>query len=188
MNFLKNLSNMAAILFLSTLFVLPVHATERGNVGFGFGTSFHKHQQSALKNASAPFFRLYGDPNDALAVKTVKKGKTTLEIGALPKVTKDGVEVDVMTYATGKGNNYRKWKITDVKMNVGGELLRRTKGDTCFVDVGEAATKPIAVIGTVLNTAVPGDSYDEGSSQGGACAPGKPCGPSGTAWASTSRV
>ena len=31
----------------------------RGNIGFGFGTSFHKHQNATLKTAGMNYFRLY---------------------------------------------------------------------------------------------------------------------------------
>jgi hypothetical protein len=34
-------------------------AQAKGNIGFGFGTSFHKHQQSMLKTAGMNYFRLY---------------------------------------------------------------------------------------------------------------------------------
>jgi hypothetical protein len=34
-------------------------AEAKGNIGFGFGTSFHKHQQSMLKTAGMNYFRLY---------------------------------------------------------------------------------------------------------------------------------
>lgn len=34
-------------------------AQARGNIGFGFGTSFHKHQSAMLKTAGMNYFRLY---------------------------------------------------------------------------------------------------------------------------------
>jgi hypothetical protein len=34
-------------------------ADTRGNLGFGFGTAFHKHQKAMLQNAGMNYFRLY---------------------------------------------------------------------------------------------------------------------------------
>lgn len=34
-------------------------AQSRGNIGFGFGTSFHAHQKAVIKQAAVNYFRLY---------------------------------------------------------------------------------------------------------------------------------
>ncbi|MDP8298550.1 MAG: hypothetical protein P9L88_01400 [Candidatus Tantalella remota] len=178
------MKTLASIITLSLLINIsvPVHAGERGNIGFGFGTQFHKHQNAQLKTAGINFFRLYGESDNAVTTQSIKKGKTTVEVGANPTFTEDGVVIDVVAFATGKGANYRKWKITDIKMDVGGELLRTVDGDIFWVAPGEAKTRPAAVAVTAINAYAPSTSSapEQPAQSGGACTPGQPCGPSGS--------
>jgi hypothetical protein len=56
---MKKFKMFIASLICVAMFSGMAMAQAKGNIGFGFGTSFHKHQNSMLKTAGMNYFRLY---------------------------------------------------------------------------------------------------------------------------------
>jgi hypothetical protein len=50
---------IASVICIAMFSGMAMAQQNRGNIGFGFGTSFHKHQNAMLKTAGMNYFRLY---------------------------------------------------------------------------------------------------------------------------------
>ena len=50
---------IASLICVAMFSSMAMAEQTRGNIGFGFGTSFHKHQNAMLKTAGMNYFRLY---------------------------------------------------------------------------------------------------------------------------------
>jgi hypothetical protein len=50
---------IASVICIAMFSGMALAQQSRGNIGFGFGAAFHKHQNSMLKTAGMNYFRLY---------------------------------------------------------------------------------------------------------------------------------
>jgi len=98
------------------------------------------------------FFARTSFPQDAIQYKKIKGRKASCDVGILYKKTPRGMDIDVSAIATGKGINFRKWKITDMKLNIEGNKIKAYKKETFYITkesfFHDAATLLFAAIGT----------------------------------------
>lgn len=83
---------------------------------------------SVKTDASVP-----GKPTDTIQYKQIKVNDVTSDTGVLIKDTAGGTEVGISSLPTGKGSNFRKWKVDKIALDLDGERLKPVKCDNFYV-------------------------------------------------------
>lgn len=83
--------------------------------------------------------------------------KVTCDAAVSYKTTKDGLEVKVAAVAYGKGSEFRKWDVTDIRLHIGRQAITTENSSKFFVKKESIFRYPAAVvfaaIGTQISTA-----------------------------------
>lgn len=91
--------------------------------------------------------------------KQFKFEKATCYVGVLYKTTAEATTIGVSAIATGMGSQFRKWEISDIKLNIGGEKIRPDTSAKFYVKKESFFRVPAAVLFAVLGAQVePGGS------------------------------
>lgn len=67
---------------------------------------------------------------------------------------RNGMNIAVSAIATGKGAEFRKWKVTDIRLNIAGDAVRPNKEEKFFVRRESLFRIPAAVIFAALGTQI----------------------------------
>ena len=97
----------------------------------------------------------------------IRVGKVSCSVGVVYKVTRKGTKVEVASVATGKGADYRKWEVTDTKLNVGGEMVRPSTTEKIYTVQESIFRFPAAVVFAAI-----GSQYERYSDE---CSSGQVC-------------
>jgi hypothetical protein len=94
------------------------------------------------------------------------------DAGVLYSPAPDGMTVSVSAIATGKGAEFRKWKVSGIKLNIGGERMRPERSERFYVKEESLFRIPAAVIFAALGTQidVSGSSLEKGVAKVGMAA------------------
>jgi len=83
---------------------------------------------------------------EGIEYKTVTVRKTDCDIGILYRRTPEGMEIQVAGMAIGQGADFRKWEVTDIKLDIDGNVIRPVETNK-FYGVKESVFRwPAAVI------------------------------------------
>ena len=88
---------------------------------------------------------LFAD-NEEMQYRCVRLEKVTCDVGVLYKDAGGGREIAVSAIATGKGANFRKWRVTDIRLRVNGEAVRPVESGKFFVREESIFRIPAAVV------------------------------------------
>ncbi|MDP3789550.1 MAG: hypothetical protein Q8R48_04025, partial [Candidatus Omnitrophota bacterium] len=61
---------------------------------------------------------------EGVQYKKVEEDRTSVDAGIRYGRTPDGMDIDVSVIATGKGADFRKWEVTDLRLNIDGERVK----------------------------------------------------------------
>ena len=85
-----------------------------------------------------------------LQYDSVKKGRVNTEVGC-HYIVKDGaIKIEVSAISTGKGADYRKWEVSDIKISIDGVIRRPDKSDKFYVREESLFRWPAAVVFAVF--------------------------------------
>jgi hypothetical protein len=104
----------------------------------------------------------------AIQYKSIKKRDISCDIGTLYKNTPDGgLDVTVSAIAKGKGSDFRKWKVKDIKLDIDGDAIRPGEAEL-FYSVKESVFRvPAAVVFAAIGTQY--ERYSSSCSGGEVC-------------------
>jgi len=104
-----------------------------------------------------------------LQFETTRDKEFEVSSGLRYEARPDGtVDVDVASMATGKGAEFRKWEVTDTKIDTESGLVRPSSYDNIYSTQESVFAKPAAVVFTALGAAY-GIYADKCSSGGSTC-------------------
>jgi len=82
----------------------------------------------------------------------LKGDRAKCDTATLYKPTPRGMDVTASTVVTGKGADFRKWKVDDVRMDIDGEVIKPDKEEDFYIEKDsyyrEAAAVTLAAIGS----------------------------------------
>lgn len=96
---------------------------------------------------------------------TVEKAKC--DVGILYKETETGMELKVAAVATGKGADFRKWEVTGIKLDAGGEMVKPSSSEKSWGGEASFFRLPAAFIFAAIGT-----QYERYGSE---CSSGQTC-------------
>jgi hypothetical protein len=106
-------------------------------------------------------------PEEDIQYETLTAGKTQCDVGILYKETPDGMEIQVAGVATGKGADFRKWEVTDIKLDASGETLKPSTVEKTWGGEASFMRLPAAFVFAAI-----GSQYERYGSE---CASGHTC-------------
>lgn len=122
---------------------------------------------------AALFFCADLPASEEIQYKSFKLDDVSCEVGLLYKNTPGGMQVIVSAIPYGKGSEFRKWKITDVRISMGGlggTRIRPAKTSKFFVKKENFWKYPSAVLFVVIAAQMPasGSNFDKALTRTGA--------------------
>ncbi len=117
------------------------------------------------------FAAFAGETNENLQYINTKEGKTSCDFGILYKEAPEGMEVEISGVATGKGADIRRWEISDIKLDAGGEFVRPVSNNVFYGDRKSLFALPAAFVFAAIGT-----QYEM---YGNECSSGRVCNVSG---------
>ena len=87
---------------------------------------------------------------EEMQYRKVKVENAACEMGILYKGTADGMDIGVSAVATGKGADFRKWKVTKIKLKIGGERIKPDVSGKFFVREESFMRVPAAVLFAII--------------------------------------
>lgn len=90
-----------------------------------------------------------------------KFDKATCDVGIIYKTTPEGLDIGVSAIALGKGADFRRWRINDIRIHAAGGVERPVKSEKFFVNKESFFRVPAAVLFAVIGAMDPG--YSTGS-------------------------
>lgn len=111
--------------------------------------------------------------SEEVQYKSFKLDDLSCEVGLLYKNIPDGMQVTVSAIAYGKGSEFRKWKITDIRISMGGlggTRIKPKQTTKFFVKKENFWKYPSAVLFAVIGAQIPasGSSLEKGITRTGA--------------------
>ncbi|GEM_PF-1567651 len=105
-----------------------------------------------------------------LDYRKFKLDNETCDVAVLYRDTKDGADVAISAIAMGKGANFRKWLVTDVRLRSGEDRIRPDDYGKFYVRQESFFRLPAAVLFAALGTQinVSGSSLNQGIGKAGA--------------------
>jgi len=105
-----------------------------------------------------------------LDYRKFKLENETCDVAILYRDKKDGADVAISAIAMGKGTNFRKWLVTDVRLRLGEERVRPDDYGKFYVRQESFFRLPAAVLFAALGTQinVSGSSLEQGIGKAGA--------------------
>ena len=106
---------------------------------------------------------------EEIEYKRFKLEKATCDAAMLYRETAKGVDIGVSAIATGKGTDFRKWNITDIKIHVDDERITPDRSDKFYVKAESIFRIPAAVLFAVLGTQIDvgGSGLEQGIAKAG---------------------
>jgi hypothetical protein len=92
----------------------------------------------------------YAFPQEEVQYKKFKFENAEMHVGILYKDRPDGLDIGVSAIATGKGAEFRRWRITYLKLNIDGERIRPDRSDKFWTREESFFRVPAAVLFAVL--------------------------------------
>jgi len=83
---------------------------------------------------------------EGIEYKTVTVRKTDCDIGILYRRTPEGMEIQVAAMAIGQGADFRKWEVTDIKLDIDGNIIRPVEFNKFYGRKESVFRVPAAVI------------------------------------------
>lgn len=107
---------------------------------------------------------------DDMRYRKVTIDQASCDVGVLYKVRPGGLDVVVSAIATGQGAEFRKWKVTDIRLRIGSAKIRPHAEGKFFVNKESFFRVPAAVVFAALGTQVTGqgNSLAQGITRAGA--------------------
>lgn len=102
--------------------------------------------------------------------KKIKLERVNCDIGALYTLKPDGAEIGVSAIATGHGAEFRKWIVSDIRLNIDGQKIRPQTEGKFFVNKESLFRIPGAVVFAVIGAQIPaaGSGLQKGITRTGA--------------------
>jgi hypothetical protein len=96
--------------------------------------------------------------------------QASCDVGILYKERPGGIDIDVAAIATGRGSEFRKWEVTDIRLRISGGKLRPSAEGKFFVNKESFFRVPSAVVFAVLGTQIPayGNAWNKTVTRAGA--------------------
>lgn len=107
---------------------------------------------------------------EELQYKNFKFDDVTCDVGILYKTTPGGMTIVVSAIPFGKGAEFRKWKISDIRLNVGGRKIRPNQTGRFYTTKENFWKVPSAVLFVVIAAQMPasGSALAKGITRTGA--------------------
>ena len=126
-----------------------------------------------LISVAVAFSSLSAHAGEEIQYKSFKFDRVSCEVGLLYKNTPGGMQIIVSAIAYGKGAEFRKWKISDVRISMGGlggTRIKPKKTNKFFVKKENFWKYPSAVLFTVIAAQMPasGSALEKGITRTGA--------------------
>jgi len=87
-----------------------------------------------------------------------KFDRATCDVGIRYKASGEGLDIGVSAIALGKGANFRRWRVSDIRLHVAGGVERPVKSEKFFVNKESFFRVPAAVLFAVIGAMDPGPS------------------------------
>lgn len=102
--------------------------------------------------------------------KNFKLDNVTCDVGIMYKRTPGGMAIYVSAIPYGKGAEFRKWAISDIRLNVGGRKIRPSQTSKFYTTKENFWKIPAAVLFVVIGAQMPasGSSLEKGITRTGA--------------------
>ena len=106
---------------------------------------------------------------EEIEYKRFKLEKATCDAAMLYRETAKGADIGVSAIATGKGADFRKWNITDIKIHVDDERITPDRSDKFYIKEQSLFRVPAAVLFAVLGTQIDvgGNGLEQGIAKAG---------------------
>ncbi|MBN1526217.1 MAG: hypothetical protein JW919_01345 [Candidatus Omnitrophica bacterium] len=88
--------------------------------------------------------------DEEMQYRKVKVENAACELGILYKKTGEGMDIGVSAVATGRGAEFRKWKVTKIKLKIGSERIRPDVSGKFFVRQESFMRVPAAVLFAII--------------------------------------
>ena len=98
--------------------------------------------------AVVPFQGLFSE--DAIQYETLDTEKASCNIGMLYRQTENGMDIEISALATGKGADFRAWKIKDIKLNIDGSRTRPDSQENFYITKESFFRGPATVVFAVI--------------------------------------
>ncbi|MFA6321106.1 MAG: hypothetical protein WCY36_04535 [Candidatus Omnitrophota bacterium] len=107
---------------------------------------------------------------EEIEYKKFKLEKCACDAAILYRPTIKGMDIGVSAIATGKGAEFRKWSVSDIKIHIGDERVRPDQMDKFYVKEQSLFRIPAAVLFAAIGTqiGVSGTSLEKGIAKAGA--------------------
>ncbi|MCX5680484.1 MAG: hypothetical protein NTZ95_07600 [Candidatus Omnitrophica bacterium] len=96
--------------------------------------------------------------------KKFKMDDETASVAIMYKLKPDGMDVAVSAVATGKGAEFRKWEVTDIRLRIAGEAIKPDSYGRFYVTKESIFRYPAAVLFAVIGATI--NTEGSGLSQG----------------------
>ena len=107
---------------------------------------------------------------EEIQYKKFKLEKVSCDAGILYKYTPEGMKIGVSAIATGKGAEFRKWSVTDIRLRVNQAAIRPDESGKFFVTEASFFRVPAAVVFAAIGTQIDvgGTDLEKGIGKAGA--------------------
>lgn len=101
--------------------------------------------------------------------KKFKLDDVSCDAGVVYRRTDLGLDIGVSAIATGKGAEFRKWEVTDIRMRMSGEAVRPDKSEKFYTTEESFFRVPAAILFAAIGTQihVAGSSLEKGVAKAG---------------------
>ena len=96
--------------------------------------------------------------------KKFKMDNETTDAAIMYKVRPDGMDVSVSAVTTGKGAEFRKWEVTDIRLRIAGEAVKPDSYGRFYVTKESIFRYPAAVLFAVIGATI--NTHGSGLSRG----------------------
>jgi len=115
------------------------------------------------------FFSSAAFSQEEIQYRRFKLEKASCDVGLLYRNTTGGMDIAVSAIATGKGAEFRKWTISDIKLNIGGERIRPDRSGKFYTTEESFFRIPAAILFAAIGTQidVSGSGLEKGIAKAG---------------------
>lgn len=108
-------------------------------------------------------------PREEIEYRKFKLERCACDVGVLYRETAKGADIGVSAIATGKGAEFRKWKITDIKLRIDDDRIKPDKSGKFYVKEESFFRIPAAILFAAIGTQidVQGSSLEKGIAKAG---------------------
>jgi hypothetical protein len=109
-------------------------------------------------------FASFASAQDNIRYRRIELDDASCDVGILYTARPGGVDIAVSAIATGRGAEFRKWEVTDIRLRIAGGKLRPSAEGKFFVNKESFFRVPSAVVFAVLGSQIP--AYGSGLNKG----------------------